>query len=156
MKNVAHKIHMLNKIRPKVTQFVAMTIYKSMIIPLYDIGDILYNSAPKSILKKPNVLQNRAVRIVYRLPPRTNTSLFDVRTNILPLEQRRLLHLLQIARWLSETGLYKEQKIFFFLKKKREFREWCLLHYMPNFSSCHCHIKSMNSQKQASLTLHDY
>lgn len=49
IKNVAHKIHFLSKIRPRITQYAAMQIHKSMIIPLFDIGDTFYNSTTKAL-----------------------------------------------------------------------------------------------------------
>lgn len=47
-----------------------INIYKAMILPSYDIGDIFYDSAN---FKKLQSLQNRALRVILKLPSRQNT-----------------------------------------------------------------------------------
>lgn len=110
IKNVAHKVYILSKIRTKITQHAAALIYESMIMPLLDVGDIFYNSTKKALLKKLDVLQNRALRVIYRLPPRSDMSQVEMKMNILPLHQRRLLHLLQIGRWISSISKFRDHR----------------------------------------------
>lgn len=39
IKNVSHKVHMLGKIRPKLSEKAAIMVFKGMILPLFDNGD---------------------------------------------------------------------------------------------------------------------
>lgn len=64
IRNCAHKIYLLRRIRKTITQRAAVAILKTMIIPLMDYGDIFYNSGPKGLLDKLDALQRRASRIV--------------------------------------------------------------------------------------------
>ena len=59
----AHKIYMLSKIRPCITQSVAIRIYKTKVLPYFDQGDILFIDAFKKDTDKLQKLQNRALRI---------------------------------------------------------------------------------------------
>lgn len=81
-----------------------------MIVPLLDVGDIFYGSTTKVLLKNLDVLQNRAIRLFHRPPARTDTRQFEERMNLLPLDQWRLLHLMQTARWMAELGTYNAKR----------------------------------------------
>ena len=59
----AHKIYMLSKIRPSITQSTAVKIYKTKVLPYFDQGDILYMDAFSKDVSKLQKLQNRALRI---------------------------------------------------------------------------------------------
>lgn len=67
IKNCAQKIYVLGKIRNKLTQRAVVDIYKTMIIPLLDYGDIFYDSGSKSLLNKLDSLERRAVRLILNL-----------------------------------------------------------------------------------------
>lgn len=104
IRNTAHKIYLLAKMRHSITQWAAITIYKAMILPLFDVGDIFMVGASGALTDRLRVLQNRALRIVYKLPRRTNTDEYLHRANLLTLKKRRALHLIQYARWLATYG----------------------------------------------------
>lgn len=72
-------------------------------MPILDYGDIFYDSTSQQLLNKLQVLQNRAIRTIYNLPTRTNTDQYHERLKLLPLEQRRKLHITQIGYWLIKN-----------------------------------------------------
>lgn len=80
----------------------AITVFKSMILPLFDIGDSFYLGATQGLLDKLRVLQNRAVRLACGLHAKTNTDSLLAKFNLLPLNKCRTLHLLQYARLIAE------------------------------------------------------
>ena len=45
IKVVAYKVNLLSKIRRYLTENVALKIYKSMILPYFDYGDVIYDAA---------------------------------------------------------------------------------------------------------------
>lgn len=110
-KNVAHKIYLLAKLKPSLNERGAIIIFKSMILPLFDTGELFYLSASQGLLDGLRILQNRALRIACGLPPRTNTDQLLVKLNLLPLKKRRILHLLQLARWLAGREENLDQRI---------------------------------------------
>lgn len=111
IKNVAHKVYLLAKIRKCLTIKAAQDIYKTTILPLIDVGDQFYDCTPKSYLSRLQSLQNRALRIIYRLGPRENTSAYQEKMNLLQLEDRRSLRILQLMDWLVDQPGNRDDKI---------------------------------------------
>lgn len=101
---------MLGRIRKRLTQRAALDIYKTMVIPLMDYGDIFYDSGAKSLLSKLDSLQRRAVRVAMNLHRSECTKAVAKNLNIMELSTRRKLHLLQHARWLAGTGKYTDNR----------------------------------------------
>lgn len=85
-----------------LTNRIALNVYKTTILPIIDYGDIFYNAAPKSLLNKLQILQNKAIRIIAKLPGRSKTDIHHRIYDILPLSERRKLHTIQLGYWLSE------------------------------------------------------
>ena len=90
---VSYKAYLLGKVRKYINVHTAVTIYKSMILPIIEYGDILYEG---SNLKRTNDLQtaqNRILRIYNNTDRYISTQyLHDVsKTNL--LKDRRILHL---------------------------------------------------------------
>ena len=67
IKITAYKINLLAKMRQYLTEFASKTIYKTMIIPYFDYGDILFLNSTKKLLDNLYRLQIRAVKICLRL-----------------------------------------------------------------------------------------
>lgn len=79
-------------------------LYKCMILPVFDYGDVFYNhSTNKLLLKKLQTIQNSAIRIISKLPKRTNTDSEETDLGLLNLVNRRLLHCIQIGASLSQN-----------------------------------------------------
>ena len=67
IKITAYKINLLSKIKQYLTELACLTIYKSMILPYFDYGDILFMNSPKKLLDKLDHLQKRAVKLCLKL-----------------------------------------------------------------------------------------
>ena len=52
MNKVSHKLYILSKIRQFLTKESAILIYKTMILPYFDYGDIAYMFSSKNELNK--------------------------------------------------------------------------------------------------------
>ena len=63
---VSYKLYILSKIRQFLTVSSAILIYKSMILPYFDYGDIIYMFSSKSDLNKLERLQERCINICTR------------------------------------------------------------------------------------------
>lgn len=100
--NISFRLKKLSRIRNCITKKTALLLYKSMIIPLYDYGDVFFNySCKKDLVKRLQSLQNYAIRTINKMPSRTNTSLDEKELGLLPLEKRRWLHSIQLAFYLA-------------------------------------------------------
>ncbi len=67
------RIRMLAKLRPIMGQNVTLDLYKSLITPLLDYGDIIYNTLSardNNVLQR---IQNATLKIILQVPKRTST-----------------------------------------------------------------------------------
>ena len=51
-KTISHKLYLLNKIRPYLTEYANINLYKAMILPYFDYADIIYEATTSAQLKK--------------------------------------------------------------------------------------------------------
>lgn len=68
-----------------------------MILPIMDYADIFYHNKNSGLLKKFQTIQNRCIRIISKLPRLTNTEDEERRLELLPLNTRRAIHIIQFA-----------------------------------------------------------
>ena len=62
-KITSHKIVILSKIRRYINRYTAIHIYKSMIAPIFDYSDIIYEGGNKDRLDRLQRIQNRGLRV---------------------------------------------------------------------------------------------
>lgn len=93
-----------------ITPKIAAGVYKSTILPLLDYGDILYDGTSQQLLNKLQILQNRAIRTICNPPTRTNTDCYHEQLRLLPLAQRRKIHITQLGYWLVNTESYIDNR----------------------------------------------
>ena len=62
IKSISYKSLLLAKIRKYITQDVAICIYKTMILPVLEYGDVLYDGVNKKLIGKLQTIQNRCLR----------------------------------------------------------------------------------------------
>ena len=92
IKKVSHKLYVLSKVRKFLSINSAILIYKTMILPYFDYGDIVYMFINKCELNKLERLQERCINICTRTYGRDNINIRS--TYKLPtLEKRRNCHI---------------------------------------------------------------
>ena len=91
---VAHKVYLLHKIRYCITEDAALKMYKTMILPYLDYGDIFFMNANSNQLNKLQTLQNRALRICLNTQLVTAIEMLHQSTQLPKLTPRRVTHLL--------------------------------------------------------------
>ena len=94
---VAHKLYLLSKIRKYITIQQSITIYRSMIVPYFDYGDIFLTNINLKTIDKLQKLQNRALRVCLALDGRSNVNDLHNTCNINKLTHRRHTHLLNFS-----------------------------------------------------------
>ena len=90
---VAYKANLLAKIRKFLTDSVSLKIYKSMILPYFDYGDVIYNTSNIEGLDKLQRLQNRCLKICKGFDIRFDTKELHTITKTPMLEMRRTAHI---------------------------------------------------------------
>ena len=90
----AYKINLLAKIRSYLTEFAILTIFKTMILPYFDHGDVLFINSPKKLLNKLDHLQKRAVKICLRAGEDIPHDILLYNAKVAKLNRRRDAHLL--------------------------------------------------------------
>ena len=89
---VTYKSILLAKIRKFLTEEVALKIYKSMILPYFDYGDILYGNANQDGFLNLQRLQNKCLKICKGFGGRFGTDELHHITKVPKLEARRKAH----------------------------------------------------------------
>ena len=96
-RQVAYKIYTLTKIRPLISNYQAISLYKSKILPYFDYGDIFYNSTYKRTLSKLQKLQNLALKLCLCKDHLYHTNLLHIEANVPKLENKRTCHITNFA-----------------------------------------------------------
>ena len=84
----------LGRLRRSLNESLVNSVYKALILPYFDYGDIIYGSAYNKYVDKLQKLQNRAARIILRVKPESSVSTAEMH-NALGwkfLEKRRQHH----------------------------------------------------------------
>jgi hypothetical protein len=102
IKKVSHKIWLFTKLRIYMTNNMAVKIYKAMILPYLDYGDVVYMGGNSALLEKIQRLQNRALKVALRLEKRYPTNLLHKQTKISLLSERRDVHLAVMAHRMTK------------------------------------------------------
>lgn len=101
----SQKLFTLSKIRKYITKDIAIKLYKSLILPVIDYGDVFYGCVPNILLDRVQKLQNKALRII-DLPPRYTSNLdLHVRYQVIPLFIRRRNNLLKMVHMYLRHNL---------------------------------------------------
>ena len=110
IKMVAHKISLLNKIRDYITEGAAVTIYKSMILPYLDYGDIFYINSNCNQVKKLQTLQNRALRTCFRPQVKIPIDMLHQSVQLPKLKIRREVHLVNFMYKYKNNDMYLNKR----------------------------------------------
>ena len=97
LKQTAHKVFLLSKVRRFLTSKAAISVYKTKILPYFDYGDIFYLFCPGALLEKLQRIQNRALRICLNSAPREPRIALHKKAGVPLLYHRRLTHVRNFA-----------------------------------------------------------
>ena len=74
LKKIGKMVGFLGRLRRSLSESVLNLIYRSLILPLFDYGDVIYSSTFKNHTDKLQKLQNRAGRIILKVKPEHHVS----------------------------------------------------------------------------------
>ena len=107
---VSAKIYQLKRLPQFISNKAALLIYKNMILPILEYGDILLTSAPKELRGRLQKLQNKAPKCALGKDKWYNINALHKEAKLLKLHHRRKLHLLEHFFRLSHMPNFKEWK----------------------------------------------
>ena len=93
IKTVSYKLSLMQKLRRYITPMTAIRIYKSMVIPYLDYGDVLYHYSSNRLLDKLQKLQNRGLKICFGHGTGMSTDELHIEAVISKLHERRISHI---------------------------------------------------------------
>ena len=109
---VSHKLYLLSRVRRYLNKEACILIFKTMVLSIMEYGDIIYTGTSKSNLDKLDKLFYRGLRICDALNTTASKDHLCVDCNIVPLEQRREVHVLLVMHKQShKTELLKRTKL---------------------------------------------
>ena len=92
-RSCSHKVYTLSKIRRYLDTDTSLELYKTMIMPVMDYGDIIYAGASNVTLDKLQRIQNRALKICLNVNHYLPTILLHQEANVPNITARRSCHL---------------------------------------------------------------
>ena len=90
---ISHKLYIFSKIRRFFSNKAALNVYKTMILPYFDYGDVVFMFSSESMLKKLDRLHLRGLRISENINNSFPKDDLLELCNISSLCNRRLVHL---------------------------------------------------------------
>ena len=96
IKMASHKVYLLTKIRPYLTDKACLNVYKTMVLPYIEYGDIIYGGTNVSLLIKLQRIQNRGLKLSLNLLSSTNTLDVHREAKLNLLKDRRDSHLVTL------------------------------------------------------------
>ena len=114
-KRINLKISFFKKIRKYIDVNMALTIYKSTVLPIIEYADFVYEQNIKFVNKKLQTLQNQGLYVVYNqhimhYMQRDSTEILHRKAKMYRLCHRRKLHLLTFAYKLSQNDVYLDHR----------------------------------------------
>ena len=94
IRTVLHKMTLLSKMKRYLNNNVALSIYKSMLVPYLDYADVIFHNTSSGDLDKLQRLQNRCLRICLGFDRQFSTDRAHKISNVPFLKDRRKAHVL--------------------------------------------------------------
>ena len=102
---VVPRLKMLDKLRHVLTKATKLTLYKTLIIPLFDYGHILYEGISQIDSSSLQKLQNSGLRRILNCDPRTHIVEMHQNLNLDELNVRRRKHLnCQVYKYIHDLS----------------------------------------------------
>ena len=91
---ISHKLLLLSKLRKYIDEYTAITLYKAMILPIIEYGDVIYGGTKCGLLSKLHkITQNRILRMSKYWNVHIETERLYMLCKTSKLELRREIHM---------------------------------------------------------------
>ena len=90
---INQRIGLIRRIRNLLPLQTRFTLYNTLILPLFDYGDVEWGKTNNdTLMSELQILQNKAAKVVLELPPRSSSTEALKRLDLKPLSTRRFFH----------------------------------------------------------------
>ena len=93
LKIISSKLYVFSKIRRFLSEKAALDVYKTMILPYFDYGDVIFMFSNENLLNKMDRLHLRGLKISKKITTSINDDELLNSCNISNLKNRRIVHL---------------------------------------------------------------
>ena len=141
------KIKLLGRVRWLLDRATALTVYKTLILPVIDYCDFIYNGTSGQNHETLQKMQNCAFRSILNVDKRAHTKDTHTSLNMDMLDTRRDKHTaIQIYKFLNDLGPTKCKSMFTYMHDyhsvvTRSSASDTLLLPKVNLSLCQCNIR---------------
>ena len=112
-KKIVYRVHQMAVLRDSMGNDTMLNMYKTMVLPHADYGDIFYGVARKAILEKMQIVENKALRMCKGLEYRYPVIPTHQLAKISKLEPRRKMHLVNFMyKQQSNSDLINNRNVF--------------------------------------------
>ena len=110
IQRVSDKLRYLKRIHRFITSAAALSIYKNMVLPILEYGNVLLVLASEALRKKLQTLQNKALKCALGLDPTTSSKEVHKLAQSDKLRVRRDLQLTEIMFKQKDSPFLRKQK----------------------------------------------
>ena len=90
---INQRIGLIRGIRNLLPLQTRVTLYNTLILPLFDYGDVVWGDKNNdTLMSELQILQNKAAKVMLELPPRSSSTEALKRLDLKPLSTRRFFH----------------------------------------------------------------
>ena len=90
---INQRIGLIRRIRNLLPLQTRVTLYNTLILPLFDYGDVIWGDKNNdTLMSELQILQNKAAKVMLGLPPRSSSNKALKRLDLKPLSTRRFFH----------------------------------------------------------------
>lgn len=100
---ISFRLYTLRKIRWLLSEQNSLLIFRSMLLPYFDVGDIYYNAANNELLKGLQSLQNQALKLISGRKNWAGSEQAHNKYNLLTTSKRRIYNLVKNGHMMSYT-----------------------------------------------------
>ena len=110
IRRVSDKIYQLRKLRSFLNNKAALLVYKNMILPILEYGDVFFSSTILKTRKKLQTLQNQGLKCALNKDRLFNTNLLHSEAKLQKLKWRRKQHIGQLVFQTTKLKNFKNWK----------------------------------------------
>ena len=110
IRSVNNKLHLLSLLRKQITCVCAIAVYKTMVLPLLEYGNVFLSSCSETNIKKIQYLQNRGLRIALKRNWYAHVNRMHLDANILPVEYRIKLSIAKLMFSMKNSCNFRDER----------------------------------------------
>ena len=167
IRTINNKLYLLSLLRKQLTTKCAILLYKSMILPYFEYGDVFISACTEAILSRLQLLQNRGLRIAFKRDPLSSVNQLHIDAHLLPLKFRRKISTIKLMFDMKDNDELRDNSRLFtrlhdfitlvvpFPRTERFKRSICYVG-PKHWNELPGYLKSINDRVEFKIALNNY